>query len=700
MPPEFSNGYWHDPAMDDQAGTFAVIIGVSQYDYLPANDDVDGLKTSYGLGQLHVSASTAYAFFDWLRGSYQFGRAPLCKCWVLLAPTAAESAINGELAKTVRPTLQACEDALGEAVAAIEALDPSYIADSRFVFFFSGHGIERYPNQLLCPSDYLRKPGLNPNKALSIVNLRGGLRRYSLRDDFFFIDACRSNPGEMANIKLDGESTLVEMPSFQASANRNSPILWGTKSGAETWQPATPKAGVEGLSIFGRALIEALNGQAKTDEDCGHDAPGHITIDRVHSYARRRVQALLESHGQTALDPVRKGGDYGEGCITEPRSRAPALVEGVERGFPGPMSAGERETTLLTVTRNGVNLGIPVEGEAQSVGPPQPDSPVAIATARVPLPDGGVRGDVGIAALHQIFQSEYLSALWHSARAVPLLQLQTTSSIRIEAFEWVGQEAGRVTISVSGEGAHWLQLDDRFGTRFAAVLPGDRGSPTPLYVIEFARQQGQSLRQFSVNLAFDNPDTLGRMARVWQEYQDFGARQAVSQLDASESERAVQDKMNGPLAATIGALLLLRARRFDELRDWTGNLASKFPDRTDGAVLRAEQLRQMRSETMYPEELLQRLDAVAKGPLPQLAETFGYAIDQTREILRFVANAPTAFGNPSISVEVLRNLQALQTRFEMAARYFQSGGLCSTFVGPTAEIQPGIVMANGSVLNG
>jgi len=684
MPPEFSNGYWHDPAMDNQAGTFAVIIGVSQYDYLPANDDVEALKTSYGLGQLHVSASTAYAFFDWLRGSYHFGRAPLSKCWVLLSPTAAESAINPELANTARPTLQACEDAMGEAVAAIEALDPTYIADSRFVFFFSGHGIERYPNQLLCPADYLRKPGLNPNKALSIVNLRGGLRRYSLRDDFFFIDACRSNPQEMANIKLDGESTLVEMPAFQASANRNSPILWGTKSGAETWQPSTPSEGVEGLSIFGRALIEALDGQAKTDEDCGHQAPGHITIDRVHSYARRRVQSLLESHGQTSLDPVRKGGDYGEGCITEPPKAS--LAQGGERGIPGLVQAAER--------------GIPDEGEAQSVHLPQRDAIVAIATARVPLPDGGVRTDADIAAMQQLFQSEYLSALWHSARAIPLHELQTTSLIRIEAFEWVGQEAGRVTLSVNGNGAHWLQLDDRFEKRFAALLPGDLGSPTPLYVVEFARQQGQSLRQFNVNLAFSNSDTLGVMARLWQKYQDVGAREAVSELDASASEHALQDKMNGPLAATIGALVLLRARRFEQLHDWVGNLASKFPYRTDGAVLRAEALRQMRSDAMYPDEFMQRLVAVANGPLPQLAEPFGYAIDQTREILRFIANPPAAFDGRFITPEVLQALQTLQARFEIASRYFQSGGLCTTFVGPTAEIQPEIAMAKRSVLNG
>ena len=683
MPPEFSNGYWHDPAVDNQAGTFAVIIGVSQYDYLPANDDVEALKTSYGLGQLHVSATTAYAFFDWLRGSYHFGRAPLSKCWVLLSPTAAESAINAELKNTQRPTLQACEDAMGEAVAAIEALDPTYIADSRFVFFFSGHGIERYPNQLLCPSDYLRKPGLNPNKALSIVNLRGGLRRYSLRDDFFFIDACRSNPQEMANIKLEGESTLVEMPAFQASANRNSPILWGTKSGAETWQPSTPSQGVEGLSIFGRALIEALDGQAKTDEECGHEAPGHITIDRVHSYARRRVQSLLESHGQTSLDPVRKGGDYGEGCITEPPK--PALAQSDERGIPGLLQASER--------------GISDEGGAQSVGPAQPDTLIAIATARVTLPDGGVQGDAGIVAMQQIFQSEYLSALWHSARAMPLHKLHTTSPIHIETFEWVGQEAGRVTISVKGEGAHWLQLDDQFQKRFAALLPGDVNSPTPRYVIEFARQQGQSLRQFSANLAFNNSDTLGLMARLWQKYQDVGAREAVSQLEANESELALRDKMNGPLAATIGALMLLRARRFEQLHDWTGNLASKFPYRTDGAVLRAEQLRQVRSDAMYPEEFMQCLMAIANGPLPQLAEAFGYAIDQTREILRFIANPPAAFDGQFVTPAVLQSLQSLQIRFEIASRYFQSGGLCTTLVGPIAEIQPEIVMAKWSVLD-
>lgn len=652
MSAQLVNGYWENPAQNDKAGTFAVIIGVSRYDNLPDSTASADLAATYGLGQLHVSASTAFAFFDWLQRSYSFDSAPLSKCWVLLSPTDAELQLNSELKNGTPPTLQACQDALSNAAKSIEKLHPSKIAGSRFLFFFSGHGLERYPTQLLCPSDYLRVPGRNPNHALSTLNLRGGLRKYPLADDFYFIDACRSNPREMADIKLEGTSALVEMPAFEASTNRNSVILWGTKSGAETWQPSTPSPGRSGLSIFGRALLEALEVQKNIDVECGHP-PGHFTVDKLHAFTRLRVQSLLESYGQTSVDPVRKGGDYSQSCVS---------------GWFAPPAP-------------------PVAEESMDVAdPPQAleEKPVAISLT-------GVVTGAGQPGIYAMFQNETLSEFWESARAFSLAAPNVSSAVRIDAFEWIGKEAGRVTISVMGIGAHWLQLDDRFGLRFAALLPGDPLSPTPQYEIEFARQFNDSLRHFDVNLARTNIGQLGVMAGLWKKYCEVNAKQAVSKLDASLSEDSLAQKTNGPLAATVGGLLLLRARRYDQLHNWLKNVAALFPYRSDGAILRAEQVRQMNTGKDYPAEVLECLLAAAGRPLPQIREVFGYALDQTREALSFGFKGVPPVMQP---LDPYAKLKAYELRLDLASRYAKGGGLCTTFVGPQDKIRPELVLSH------
>ncbi|HEU0298645.1 MAG TPA: hypothetical protein VFR37_04305, partial [Longimicrobium sp.] len=60
---------WQDPGAGAGPGTWAVVIGVSRYDHLPAPGGPPLQPApphdAYGLGQLSVSALTAYRFFTW-----------------------------------------------------------------------------------------------------------------------------------------------------------------------------------------------------------------------------------------------------------------------------------------------------------------------------------------------------------------------------------------------------------------------------------------------------------------------------------------------------------------------------------------------------------------------------------------------------------------------------------------------------------
>src|SRR5258705_3143980 len=122
-------------------GAFAVIIGISGYDHLAGGTGPPASDT-YGLGQLGVSALTAYDFFCWLRDAFRCGGITLAKCWLLLSPNPAEFNFKPELgAHQLPPTMQNCEDAINAWYATMKQLDEGSATKSRSFFFLSGHGL-------------------------------------------------------------------------------------------------------------------------------------------------------------------------------------------------------------------------------------------------------------------------------------------------------------------------------------------------------------------------------------------------------------------------------------------------------------------------------------------------------------------------------------------------------------------------------
>ena len=94
------------------AGLFAVVIGVSRYSHLLGGEEQS--PETYGLGQLAVSALTAFRVFEWLRDDYYIRDCPMAKCWILLSPTDAENKHEHQLASHTTPaTFEECRLALG-----------------------------------------------------------------------------------------------------------------------------------------------------------------------------------------------------------------------------------------------------------------------------------------------------------------------------------------------------------------------------------------------------------------------------------------------------------------------------------------------------------------------------------------------------------------------------------------------------------
>lgn len=172
-----------------------------------------------------------------------------------------------------------------------------------------------------------------------------------------------------------------------------------------------------------------------------------------------------------------------------------------------------------------------------------------------------------------------------------------------------------------GHDAFDLEVTDRHAAPggLHVRLPG---SLAALTVRLDDRSEGRVLRVEAAT-RHDAADTLGA-------YVARGDLRAAASMTSwvEQAERMLHAKGADPSAATVGAYLLLRLRRFDLMRDWARNLADRWPDLADGSVIWAWQLIQQRGD---PAEIERYLLKAATGPaLPVFTEGLKLLLDGLR----------------------------------------------------------------------
>jgi hypothetical protein len=315
-------------------GTFAVIIGVSVYPHLKDGAAMDAeagekwIAEAQSLGQLNVSALTAFRLFDWLAGKYRH-EAPLARCWLLLSPTEKEISrltFGGEAAGYANATLENCRKAIRFWKQIMRKTPAAVAAESRGIFFFSGHGLESTTDQqLLLPTDYLSPPAPGLNDAIVTSNLRNGLRSLKTKQQLFFIDACRNDYPEMRGKGISGAAILTEDETALHNPMQISPILYATGTGQQAFEHLDPE---EGLSIFGQALLDGLAGRPNIALDCDKKRCA-VGLYPLQQYLKARVLELLKAAGGTDEQFVKLGGSPDEISLTyidPPKTRRPRSV--------------------------------------------------------------------------------------------------------------------------------------------------------------------------------------------------------------------------------------------------------------------------------------------------------------------------------------------------------------------------------------
>ena len=162
---------------------------------------------------------------------------------------------------------------------------------------------------------------------------------------------------------------------------------------------------------------------------------------------------------------------------------------------------------------------------------------------------------------------------------------------------------GRFELSVRAQDptGFWLQLHDGMGCPFAAVLPSDKHQ-SARYLIEFgvgdAMGGKTEIKHFSASLGSNNSKLLAQAVEIWRRYQVADFAGAVDEFETGQLRQTVREKIDSPLAATVAALVLLRADRIDLLQNWLENLSNWFPEMSDPPVLRAWQLAHTESQRL------------------------------------------------------------------------------------------------------
>jgi hypothetical protein len=252
-------------------GIHALVIGVSDYTYLPGDDDPARGGGKLGMKKLKTPAFGAFRFHEWLKQTDEQGRLikPLASHEIILAPSAAELAI---------PRLAGCvDDAKTENVISRirewrkrVAGSPNNVA----VFYFTGHGIQRNKDDaVLMLQDFAKSGDAMLENTISFYDVFSGMAPSNDPEadldlskmgmtQIYFVDACRNLPERIKNF-----AKLKTRPVFDSylagTDNRKAPVFFAAVNDSKAF------AEVGKGSYFNRALLAGLERGAEVSKVVG-----------------------------------------------------------------------------------------------------------------------------------------------------------------------------------------------------------------------------------------------------------------------------------------------------------------------------------------------------------------------------------------------------------------------------------------------
>jgi hypothetical protein len=698
QPDSSAPGLWVNPGWTDGTpGVFALIIGISRYRHLEGGEAP--APDAYGLKQLHVSALTAYRFFDWLRNGYTLSGLPVARVRLLLSPQKRDQVFSVDELDGCDPAIVAhapeanyanCKSAIENWYAEMEG-QPVTQESGRSLFFFSGHGMElRQMHQFLLPSDYLRPPVRPLDESIGTRNLIDSLPYLSaVRSHVLFLDGCRNDVDRLRGRNVVGARILNDNLPSAVNPHYEQGVMSATASGLQAYQPTRPGS----LTLFGQALMEGL--LVKPEPPLGETpielrrkgTVNAIAINPLGGYIKGRITALIKAANESIIQIVRTDVssadasspiDLAEVSRVPPRRPASPMVEEISidasLGNDFKSFSDSRPRRSRTVARR--------ETPKAPAKPPGAwfDERYGKATTPGPRPPDSAGEQARFDHFHDIFSSENITYPWMTLLRITGLSsrvsagsgaIEIVSSARAEQNNALHRIQLHVRVGSWDPIGHVLTIADKDSRKFGCILPRD--ADETIYQIEIDTERDGRFIRFAAYLSPLNRGPAREIALAWNRLRALDASAAaktVDQLVSDEKDNAefvLSKKSLSPVGAAVASVLLLKGNQLGMMHDWTRNVANWFQWIPDGVVLWTEQCRRMaRGKSLAPDLIPWFVHELSQRSLPFTADAMGFAADIIEDVRQ---------ERISTDGETRQAAARLGERIDAAMPYFRDDGM-------------------------
>lgn len=293
---------WVERSSEATPATHALVLGVSHYQYLDDEESAEPRET-FGLHEAKTPATSAWAFANWLKDSYNNPKAPLVSIRLLLSPSDWERQHVGGLAGLPVEVLPATRDNVEVAVGEWHDLAATN-RDNVAILYAAGHGIQMSKDDggIVLLEDFARLKNSPLAHSLNVPGVRDGMAGPTIaQQQFYFVDACRVRPEAAIAFKSLGEGVSLSNPVEGA------PLCSAVFFSAS---PSTEALGLPGAgTLFVQALLDCLRLVA-VDDHVHENNSWVVTTSTLMRALPKRVTELAASFGERQTATV--GGQLAE----------------------------------------------------------------------------------------------------------------------------------------------------------------------------------------------------------------------------------------------------------------------------------------------------------------------------------------------------------------------------------------------------
>lgn len=294
MPDDTRKKPWVDRRAEVSGpGLHALVIGVSDYQYLPAAGQFPDLKkVTLGLTKVNIPATGAYRVANWFKTNYWHPTVRLKTIRLLLSPSQDEikQPEFPELAEFAKPDAASAAPSQTRAITSEvwQAMldwqeDCRSHPDDIAVMYVAGHGVQwgSKDDAIVLLEDFSRDPSFM-DYAVDVGGTMKGMSGADMpQSQFYFVDACRITPEEFGKQTYSGSPR--RLPNNPTGDDlRAAPIYYGAC-------PQTLAKGHRGRgTYFAEALVDCL--------DSGQQGPiANSALPVAQSYWHISVASLLNA---------------------------------------------------------------------------------------------------------------------------------------------------------------------------------------------------------------------------------------------------------------------------------------------------------------------------------------------------------------------------------------------------------------------